>query len=72
MLIGSVARVIERELGLVTPKHGADAIRRGDGYGGGHGRRHIADQAAVEPIYEEMDGWKESTEGSGQVTTAPL
>ena len=32
--------------------------------GGGHGRRHIADQAAVEPIYEEMDGWKESTEGA--------
>ncbi len=25
---------------------------------------HSADQAAVEPIYEEMDGWKESTEGA--------
>ena len=25
---------------------------------------HAADQAAVEPIYEEMDGWQESTEGA--------
>src|SRR3546814_1639115 len=25
---------------------------------------HAADQAAVEPIYEEMDGWSESTAGA--------
>lgn len=25
---------------------------------------HSADQAAVEPIYEEMEGWQESTEGA--------
>ena len=25
---------------------------------------HAADQAAVEPIYEDMDGWQESTEGA--------
>jgi len=25
---------------------------------------HAADQAAVEPVYEEMDGWSESTEGA--------
>ena len=26
--------------------------------------RHAADQAAVEPIYEEMDGWSEITAGA--------
>ena len=25
---------------------------------------HSADQAAVEPIYEEMDGWRETTAGA--------
>jgi adenylosuccinate synthase len=48
---------------------GLDEIRICIGYrlGGetlGHLPAHAADQAAVEPIYEVMDGWPESTQGA--------
>jgi adenylosuccinate synthase len=48
---------------------GLDEIRICTGYklGGetiGHLPAHAADQAAVEPIYEVMDGWTESTHGA--------
>ncbi|HET6538791.1 MAG TPA: adenylosuccinate synthase [Sphingopyxis sp.] len=32
---------------------------------------HAADQAAVEPIYEEMDGWQESTAGARSYADLP-
>ncbi len=32
---------------------------------------HAADQAAVEPIYEEMDGWSESTAGARSYADLP-
>ena len=49
--------------------HGFDVVRVCTGYRLGdevldYFPPHSADQAAVEPIYEEMDGWKESTEGA--------
>jgi adenylosuccinate synthase len=48
---------------------GLDEIRICTGYRLGgkildHLPAHAADQAAVEPIYEAMDGWKESTAGA--------
>src|SRR3546814_13338682 len=32
---------------------------------------HAADQAAVEPIYEEMEGWHESTAGARSYADLP-
>src|SRR3546814_12153711 len=32
---------------------------------------HAADQAAVEPIYEEMEGWHESTAGAARSADPP-
>ena len=36
-----------------------------------HKISHAADQAAVEPIYETMEGWKDSTAGARSYADLP-
>jgi adenylosuccinate synthase len=65
----AVAGVTGMALTKIDVLDGLDAIRICTGYRLrdrllDHFPAHAADQAAVEPVYESMDGWRESTAGA--------